>query len=58
MNETHTGAINIGNPTEFTIMQLAELMQEIINPELELICKPLPQDDQLQRQPMTDLVQK
>ena len=58
MNETHTGAINIGNPTEFTIRQLAELMREMINPELELICKPLPQDDPLQRQPIIDLAQK
>ncbi|MDP7993485.1 MAG: SDR family NAD-dependent epimerase/dehydratase, partial [Synechococcus sp. SP2 MAG] len=28
------------------------------NPELELICKPLPQDDPLQRQPVIDLAQK
>ena len=33
-------------------------MREKINPELELICKPLPQDDPLQRQPVIDLAQK
>ena len=58
MNGAHTGPINIGNPTEFTIQQLAELVREKINPELELICKPLPQDDPLQRQPVIDLAQK
>jgi UDP-glucuronate decarboxylase len=58
MNGTHTGPINIGNPNEVTIRQLAELVREQINPELELICKPLPQDDPLQRQPIIDLAQK
>ena len=58
MNGTHTGPINIGNPTEFTIRQLAELVREKINSELELIYKPLPQDDPLQRQPVIDLAQK
>ena len=58
MNGDHSGPINIGNPTEFTIRQLAELVREKINPELELICKPLPHDDPLQRQPVIDLAQK
>ena len=58
MNGAHTGPINIGNPTEFTIRQLAELVREKINPSLELICEPLPQDDPLQRQPIIDLAQK
>ena len=58
MNGDHTGPINIGNPTEFTIRQLADLIREKINPELELICKPLPQDDPLQRQPVIDLAQQ
>jgi UDP-glucuronate decarboxylase len=31
MNRSHTGPINIGNPTEFTILQLAELVREKIN---------------------------
>ena len=58
MNGDYSGPINIGNPIEFTIRQLAELVREMINPELELICKPLPQDDPLQRQPIIDLAQK
>ena len=55
MNGDHSGPINIGNPTEFTIRQLAELVREKINPTLELICTPLSQDDPLQRQPVIDL---
>ena len=58
MNGDHSGPMNIGNPTEFTIRQLAELVREKINPKLELICKPLPKDDPLQRQPVIDLAQR
>ena len=55
MNGGHSGPINIGNPGEFTIRQLAELVRAKVNPQLELIEKPLPQDDPLQRQPVIDL---
>jgi UDP-glucuronate decarboxylase len=55
MNGHHTGPINIGNPGEFTIRQLAEQVLQRINPQLPLTCLPLPQDDPLQRQPLIDL---
>jgi UDP-glucuronate decarboxylase len=55
MNGSHTGPINIGNPSEFTIKQLAELVRARINPELAFVDQPLPQDDPLQRQPVIDL---
>ncbi len=58
MNGNHCGPINIGNPGEFTIRQLAELVRAKVNPDLELIEKPLPQDDPLQRQPVIDLAQQ
>ena len=58
MNGSETGPINIGNPGEFTIRQLAELVRAKINPSLELICKPLPQDDPLQRQPVITMAQQ
>jgi len=58
MNGSHSGPINIGNPGEFTIRQLAELVRERINPELPVIEKPLPADDPTQRQPMIDLAQR
>jgi UDP-glucuronate decarboxylase len=58
MNGSHTGPINIGNPGEFTIRQLAELVRDRINPSLELTTRPLPQDDPLQRQPVIDLARR
>lgn len=58
MNGDHCGPINIGNPNEFTIRQLAELIRDKVNPELELIEKPLPEDDPLQRQPVIELAQR
>ncbi|MEL6500129.1 MAG: UDP-glucuronic acid decarboxylase family protein [Cyanobacteria bacterium J06623_1] len=51
MNGEHIGPINIGNPGEYTILQLAETIQKMINPDAELAFKPLPQDDPRQRQP-------
>ncbi|WP_295534213.1 UDP-glucuronic acid decarboxylase family protein [Synechococcus sp. UW140] len=58
MEGPHTGPMNIGNPGEFTIKQLAELVRDRINPNLELVYRPLPQDDPLQRQPVIDLARE
>lgn len=46
-----TGPINLGNPTEFTIRELAELVIELTASGSKLVHKPLPQDDPRQRQP-------
>ena len=43
--------VNIGNPSEFTIKQLAQQVIEKINPNLNITYLPLPQDDPLQRKP-------
>lgn len=43
--------INMGNPNEFTVKELAEKVIEKVNPSLNIIYKPLPQDDPLQRKP-------
>ena len=51
MNGEHTGPINLGNPDEFTIRTLAELVRSRIDPSLQLIYKPLPEDDPRQRCP-------
>lgn len=51
MNGEHIGPINIGNPGEYTILQLAQAIQKMVNPDAELIFKPLPEDDPKQRQP-------
>jgi UDP-glucuronate decarboxylase len=46
-----TGPINIGNPREFTILQLAEMVIAMTGSASKLIRKPLPSDDPRQRQP-------
>lgn len=46
-----TGPINIGNPNEFTIKQLAEAVIRLVGSKSELIRMPLPQDDPKQRRP-------
>jgi UDP-glucuronate decarboxylase len=45
------GPINLGNPGEFTIRQLAEKIISITGSKSKLTFKPLPQDDPMQRQP-------
>jgi UDP-glucuronate decarboxylase len=49
--EEVTGPINLGNPAEFTIRQLAEKVLELTGSRSKLVFKPLPQDDPRQRQP-------
>jgi UDP-glucuronate decarboxylase len=46
-----TGPINLGNPTEFTIRQLAEQVVAMTGARSELVFRPLPADDPKQRQP-------
>jgi UDP-glucuronate decarboxylase len=46
-----TGPINIGNPNEFTIRQLAETVLELTGSKSKLVFEPLPSDDPRQRQP-------
>ena len=58
MEGVHTGPINLGNPGEFTIRQLAELVRGQVKPSLQFVYKPLPQDDPLQRQPVITLAQR
>ena len=55
MNSKEMGPFNVGNPREFSIKELAEIIREKINPNLEFINKPLPLDDPVQRQPVIDL---
>ena len=58
MNGDSCGPINLGNPDEFTIRELAELVRMQINPDLRLVEKPLPEDDPQQRQPSIDLARQ
>ena len=45
------GPINVGNPKEFTILQLAEIVKKLTNSNSEIVSKPLPLDDPKQRKP-------
>ena len=53
-----TGPVNLGNPNEFTILQLAEKIIEITDSRSQLLFKPLPSDDPKQRQPDISLARK
>ncbi|HAH38934.1 MAG TPA: SDR family NAD-dependent epimerase/dehydratase [Algoriphagus sp.] len=53
-----TGPVNIGNPGEFTMLELANLVIELTNSKSKLVHMPLPQDDPMQRKPVIDLAKK
>jgi len=52
-----TGPINLGNPAEFTIRQLAERVLALTGSKSQLELRPLPQDDPRQRKPDITLAQ-
>jgi UDP-glucuronate decarboxylase len=51
MNSNETGPINLGNPEEITIKDLAKIIIKLTNSKSKIIYKPLPQDDPKKRQP-------
>lgn len=53
-----TGPVNLGNPCEFTIRELAEKVIELTGSKSKLAFKPLPQDDPMQRRPDIDLARR
>lgn len=52
------GPVNLGNPGEFTMLQLAELIIKLTDSKSKLVFRPLPSDDPLQRKPVIDLAKK
>ncbi|SFV33396.1 UDP-glucuronic acid decarboxylase family protein [Hyphomicrobium facile] len=50
-SDSVTGPINLGNPAEFTVLQLAQKVIEITGSRSKLVFKPIPHDDPRQRQP-------
>ena len=54
----HPGPVNLGNPNEFTIKNLAEQVLRLTNSKSNLIFKPLPEDDPRQRQPDISLARR
>ena len=57
-DNSFTGPVNLGNPVEFTIKELAEKVIEMTNSTSKLSFNPLPQDDPKQRQPAIALAKK
>lgn len=53
-----TGPLNIGNPTETTMIELAEMIIRLIDSKSKIVFKPLPQDDPRRRKPDISLIQQ
>jgi UDP-glucuronate decarboxylase len=53
-----TGPVNVGNPVEFTMLRLAELVLQLVGGPSKLVFKPLPEDDPKQRQPEIGLAKE
>jgi UDP-glucuronate decarboxylase len=51
MNGEQIGPVNLGNPDEYTILELAQTVQQLVNPNAEIKFAPLPQDDPRRRRP-------
>lgn len=56
--EGFTGPINLGNPGEFTMLQLAEMVKKLTASDSRIVYMPLPQDDPVQRKPDITLAKK
>ena len=53
-----TGPVNIGNPGEFTMLELAQKIIDLTGSSSKIVFEPLPQDDPMQRRPVIDLAKK
>jgi dTDP-glucose 4,6-dehydratase len=51
LDSDHVGPVNIGNPNEFTMLELADLVREVTGSSSETVFEPLPVDDPAQRRP-------
>jgi UDP-glucuronate decarboxylase len=56
--DNFTGPVNLGNPSEFSILELAHKVIELIDSKSKIVFKPLPEDDPEQRQPDITLAKK
>jgi UDP-glucuronate decarboxylase len=53
-----TGPVNLGNPGEFSILELADMVIAMTGSKSQIVHKPLPEDDPMQRKPLIDLAQE
>jgi dTDP-glucose 4,6-dehydratase len=57
LDSDHVGPMNIGNPDEFTMLELAEVVLEVTGATVDVVFEPLPADDPKQRRPDISLAQ-
>jgi dTDP-glucose 4,6-dehydratase len=58
LDSDHVGPMNIGNPHEFTMLDLAEVVLDVTGADVDLVFEPLPADDPRQRRPDISLAQE
>jgi dTDP-glucose 4,6-dehydratase len=58
LDSDHVGPVNIGNPVEFTVQELARLVLDVTGSESPIVHRPLPQDDPTRRCPDTSLARR
>jgi dTDP-glucose 4,6-dehydratase len=58
LDSHHVGPVNIGNPTEFTVLELAQKVLEVTGSSSEIVHEPLPIDDPTQRKPDISLAKR
>jgi len=58
LDSDYVGPVNIGNPNEFTVLELAQKVLEITGSTAEIVYEPLPVDDPTQRQPDISLAKR
>ena len=56
--ENFIGPVNLGNPGEFTMLELAELVLKLTGSKSKIVYRPLPSDDPTQRCPVIDLARE
>lgn len=56
--EDFTGPVNVGNPGEFTMLELAEKVIKLTHSSSKIVYRPLPSDDPMQRRPLIDLARE
>ncbi len=58
LDSDHVGPMNIGNPDEFTMLELAEMVLDVTGAHVDVVFEPLPADDPKQRRPDISLAQR
>ena len=51
LDSSHVGPMNLGNPTELSVLELARAVLDVTDSKSEIVFEPLPQDDPRQRRP-------